>query len=199
MSNQESTYVDGELVLASSIDSRAFWLDVIDRTWRTYLQNLLVFLSAAVTVYDVSWPTALSSAGLAALVTVLMAVSTATAITSGNFWIDTADRAARTFAGTLVGAIPATGTLSDIDWPAVLAFALTTTLASVVTSLLTSNLGPAKGVPSRAPVHTEVIEGVVERQAQAIQVHTANIGDLSIDEALAKAAKRAQHRRGGRL
>lgn len=135
-----------------SISQRAFWLDLADRTVKTFIQNVLVFLGAGVVITDVSWTTVLGSAGLAALVSFLLALASATALTSGNWLIDAGDRAARTFAGTLVGAIPATGGLADIDWKAALTIASTAAIVSVLTSALTVNLGASKGLPSTAPV-----------------------------------------------
>ncbi|NKV95325.1 hypothetical protein GS938_20055 [Rhodococcus hoagii] len=152
-----SNTVGVEVVGAHSIDSRAFWLDLTDRTVRTFLQNVLVFLSVGTTILEVSWTTALSSAALAALVSFLLALSTATAISSGNFLIDLADRVGRTFVGALVGAIPATGTLADIDWQAALSIAATTAVVSAITSILSTNLGSAKGLPSLAPIQPDVI------------------------------------------
>jgi len=142
-----------ELVGTHSIDTKAFWLDLLDRTGKTFLQTVLVFLGAGATIVSVSWTTALSSAALAALVSLLIALSTSTAITSGNFAIDLADRVGRTFVSALVGAIPATGTLSDIDWRDALTLAATAALVSMLTSLASSNLGSATGLPSLAPVH----------------------------------------------
>lgn len=153
MANSNASITVGvEVVGVHAIDSRAFWLDLTDRTVRTFLQNVLVFLSVGTTILEVSWTTALSSASLAALVSFLLALSTATAISSGNFLIDLADRVGRTFVGALAGAIPATGTLSDIDWKAALSVAATTALVSAITSVLAINLGAAKGLPSLAPV-----------------------------------------------
>ncbi|ORI13625.1 hypothetical protein BJI47_22500 [Rhodococcus sp. 1168] len=73
-------------------------------------------------------------------------------MTSGNFLIDLADRAARTFAGTLVAAIPATGGFGDVDWLNSATIAGTAALVSVLTSLATVNVGAAKGLPTTAPV-----------------------------------------------
>ncbi|EKT83033.1 holin class IV [Rhodococcus phage Mbo4] len=141
-----------------SLDSRAFWLDALDRAGRSFLQNVLVFFGAGVTITSVSWTTLLGAAALAALVSLILAVSTATAVTSGNFLVDLADRAVRTGAGSLAAAIPVTGSITAIDWPTSLTIAGTTVLLSVVTSLLTENWGPAKGLPTLAPVDGEVIE-----------------------------------------
>ena len=146
-----------ELVGANSIDSKAFWLDLLDRTGKTFIQTLLIFLAGGATIASVSWTTAMSSAALAALVSFLIALSTSTALTSGNFVIDLADRVGRTFVSALVGAIPATGTVSDINWRDALTLAATAALVSALTSLASSNFGSTKGLPSLAPVKPELI------------------------------------------
>lgn len=155
-----------ELVGTNSIDSKAFWLDLLDRTGKTFIQTLLIFLAGGATIVSVSWTTALSSAALAALVSFLIALSTSTALTSGNFLIDTADRVGRTFVSALVGAIPATGTLSDINWRDALTLAATAALVSVLTSLASSNFGPTKGLPSLAPVKPELI--ALDSESEAV-------------------------------
>lgn len=146
-----------DLVGARTIDTKAFWLDLLDRTGKTFIQTLLIFLSAGTAFSSISWSSALSSAALAALVSFLIGLSTSTAITSGNFVIDLADRVGRTFVGALVGAIPATGTLADIDWRAALSLAATAALASVLTSVVSSRFGSFKGLPSLAPVRPALI------------------------------------------
>ncbi|MDV8066379.1 holin [Rhodococcus sp. IEGM 1366] len=158
MAESDNTITVGvELVGAHSILAKAFWLDLLDRTGKTFIQTLVIFLAGGATLVSVSWTSALSSAALAALVSLLIALSTSTAITSGNFLIDLADRVGRTFISALVGAIPATGTLSDIDWRAALTLAATAALVSVLTSLASSNFGATKGLPSLAPVQPELI------------------------------------------
>lgn len=173
------TFVD-----AHSIDSKAFWLDVLDRTGKTFIQSLLIFLAAGATIASVSWPTALSSAALAALVSFLIALSTATALTSGNFLIDLADRVGRTFVGTLVGAIPATGTLSDVNWRDALTLAATAAFVSALTSLASINLGASTGLPSLAPVQFDAIplddtdeSGAVADPAPAVPAAGALVDD----------------------
>lgn len=158
MADSNGTLTVGvELVGTHSIDMKAFWLDLLDRTGKTFLQTVLVFLGAGATIASVAWTTALSSAALAAFVSFLIALSTSTAITSGNFAIDLADRVGRTFVSALVGAIPATGTLSDINWHDALTLAATAALISVLTSLASSNFGSTKGLPSLAPVQPALI------------------------------------------
>lgn len=140
-----------------TVDTKAYWLDLLDRTGKTFVQTLLIFLGAGATIASVSWATALSSAALAAFVSFLIALSTSTALTSGNFAIDLADRVGRTFVSALVGAIPATGTLADVNWNDALTLAATAALVSVLTSLASSNFGPTKGLPSLAPVQPELV------------------------------------------
>lgn len=135
-----------------ALGSKAFFLDLADRVVKTFAQNLLLFFVGSATLLSVSWPQVLGSAALAALVTVLIAVTTASAITSGNPLVDILDRAGRTFAGTLVGAIPAVGGLLDVDWNSALILAATAALVSVLTSVGTLNLGATKGLPTTAPV-----------------------------------------------
>ena len=166
MAESENAITVGvELVGANSIDSKAFWLDLLDRTGKTFIQTLLIFLAGGATIASVSWITAISSAALAALVSFLIALSTSTALSSGNFVIDLVDRVGRTFVSALVGAIPATGTLSDINWRDALTLAATAALVSALTSLMSSNFGSAKGLPSLAPVRPDLIaiEGVADQ------------------------------------
>lgn len=177
MAESENTITVGvELVGTNSIDSKAFWLDLLDRTGKTFIQTLLIFLAGGATIVSVSWITALSSAVLAALVSFLIALSTSTALTSGNFLIDLADRVGRTFVSALVGAIPATGTLSDINWRDALTLAATAALVSALTSLLSSNFGSTKGLPSLAPVRPDLIaiEGAADQMIDT-EVSSPNV------------------------
>ena len=185
-----------ELVGTRSIDTKAFWLDVLDRTGKTFVQTVLVFLAGGATIASVSWTTAMSSAALAALVSFLIALSTSTALTSGNFLIDLLDRVGRTFVSALVGAIPATGTLSDINWRDALSLAATAALVSVLTSLASSNFGSTKGLPSLAPLHPDVI--VIDEEespsSSALAAEATTRG-LAGSEAQQLRAELGRHRR----
>ena len=172
-----------------TVDTKSFWLDLLDRTIKTFIQTLLIFLGAGATIASVSWTTALSSAALAALVSFLIALSTSTALTSGNFLIDTADRVGRTFVSALVGAIPATGTLSDINWRDALTLAATAALISVLTSLASSNFGPTKGLPSLAPVKPAV-DAVINGDVEEIEDT-----EIDADPFLANDSPAGEHRR----
>ncbi|MBW0294066.1 hypothetical protein ATN37_25735 [Rhodococcus sp. MH15] len=185
-----------ELVGTRSIDTKAFWLDVLDRTGKTFVQTVLVFLAGGATIASVSWTTAMSSAALAALVSFLFALSTSTALTSGNFLIDLLDRVGRTFVSALVGAIPATGTLSDINWRYALTLAATAALVSVLTSLASSNFGSTKGLPSLAPLHPDVIVIDEEESPSSSSLAAeATARGLAGSEANRVRAVEARHRR----
>ncbi|MDI9901297.1 holin [Rhodococcus sp. IEGM 1409] len=181
--------VGAEIVGVRTINSKAFWLDLLDRTGKTFIQTLLIFLAGGATIASVSWTTAMSSAALAALVSFLIALSTSTALTSGNFVIDLADRVGRTFVSALVGAIPATGTLSDINWRDALTLAATAALVSALTSIASSNFGSTKGLPSLAPVKPEpiAIDGTPE-QVTDTEIPSGNVAYDAEDTA-------GQHRR----
>lgn len=187
-----ATTVGVELNGAYTVDTKSFWLDLLDRTIKTFIQTLLIFLGAGATIASVPWTTALSSAALAALVSFLIALSTSTALTSGNFLIDTADRVGRTFVSALVGAVPTTGTLSDINWRDALTLAATAALISALTSLASSNFGPTKGLPSLAPVKPAVdafIDGDVE------EVEEVEDAEIDADPFLANDSPAGEHRR----
>lgn len=192
MADSNGTLTVGvELVGTHAIDTKAFWLDLLDRTGKTFLQTVLVFLGAGATIASVAWTTALSSAALAAFVSFLIALSTSTALTSGNFAIDLADRVGRTFVSALVGAIPATGTLSDINWHDALTLATTAALVSVLTSLASSNFGSTKGLPSLAPVRPAII-AIDETDDEVLPAMPASAGLIASAFAfdLAEAADR---------
>lgn len=190
MTEPESTVTVGvQLVGTNTIDSRAFWLDLLDRSGKTFVQTLLIFVGAGATIVSVSWTTALSSAALATLVSFLIALSTSTALTSGNFVIDLADRVGRTFVSALVGAIPATGTLSDVNWRDALTLAATAALISVLTSLASSNFGPTKGLPSLAPVKPAV-DAVINGDVEEIEDT-----EIDADPFLANDSPAGEHRR----
>ena len=63
------------------------------------------------------------------------------------FWIDAADRAARTFAQALLATITIGDAVYSVDWHAGLGIAVTATIASVLTSIATSKVG-ASGTPA---------------------------------------------------
>ena len=66
---------------------------------------------------------------------------------SHTFWIETGERAVKTFAQALVALFVAGVTVLTIDWQDALAVAATAALVSVLTSIGSSRFGE-KGTPS---------------------------------------------------
>ncbi|OZE98070.1 holin [Rhodococcoides fascians] len=177
MPDSETTVTVHAEVGSISIDTRAFWLDLLDRGVKTFLQNVLVFLGAGATLVSVAWPAALSAAGLATLVSVLLAFVASTQLTSGNFLIDLGDRVARTFAGSLVAAIPATGGFADVAWKDALTIAATAAVISALTSLASFNIGATKGLPSTAPVALPVVVDVEPETVTDTEYNAGTLGE----------------------
>lgn len=67
-----------------------------------------------------------------------------------QFWKETAERAVKTFAQTLVALLTVSGPLDvvSVDWKASLSIAVGAGLVSVLTSLASSKVGPDEGSPS---------------------------------------------------
>lgn len=143
------------------VDTKAFWLDLLDRAVKTFLQNIALFLAAgtsAVSIASVAWGDAVLGAAFATLITVILAFAFSNELTSGNWVIDTLDRAGRTFAATVAGAIPAVmpaGGFAAIDWADVLGLAASAAVLSLITSVLTTRLGDVKTLPTTAPVQRQ--------------------------------------------
>ncbi|MDO4630886.1 MAG: holin [Corynebacterium sp.] len=57
------------------------------------------------------------------------------------FWLDTADRAIRTFAQALLATVTVGDAIYQVDWQAGLGIAATAAVASVLTSISTSKVG----------------------------------------------------------
>lgn len=78
----------------SSIWSAAFWTATAERAIRTFAQSLAAVLVAGATnLFDVDWPAALATAGLATLLAVLTAVAASGAGRPGPGITETTDRA----------------------------------------------------------------------------------------------------------
>lgn len=60
---------------------------------------------------------------------------------SKQFWLDTSERAVRTFAQALLGVFIAGVTILTVDWIDALAIAATATLVSILTSIAASGTG----------------------------------------------------------
>ncbi|QFG08084.1 holin [Gordonia phage PCoral7] len=130
----------------------AFVEDVAERAVKTFTQTLALFLVAGVSIVSVAWSTALQSAALATLATVLLALVDSRLV-SANPFVEALIRAGRTFIATVVGAVPVVVsadqavTFADVNWTQVAGFAATAALISLVTSIASLPIGP-KGTPS---------------------------------------------------
>lgn len=130
----------------------AFIEDVAERAAKTFVQNLALFLVAGVSVLSVAWGTALQSAALATLSTVLLALVD-DRLVAANPYVEALIRAGRTFIATVVGSIPVVVsadqavTFADVNWPQVAGLAGTAALISLATSIASLPIGPT-GTPS---------------------------------------------------
>ncbi|MFE3325854.1 holin [Streptomyces sp. NPDC059176] len=78
----------------TSIGSAVFWTATAERAVRTFAQSLAAVLAAGATdLFDVDWPAALATAGLATLLAVLTAVAASGAGRPGPGITETTDRA----------------------------------------------------------------------------------------------------------
>lgn len=77
-----------------------------------------------------------------------------------SFWLDTAERAAKTFAQVLLAVFAISGvTVLNADWPTALATAGTAVLASFLTSILSA--AKSSAVDGEEPVKTaSLVSGV---------------------------------------
>lgn len=72
--------------------------------------------------------------------------------TTKDFWLQTLERAIKTFCQTVLGAVGVTAVaIQEIPWTVVLATAATTTVLSVLTSIASSGIGD-RNTPSVVPV-----------------------------------------------
>ena len=120
-------------------------LRALDRTWRTFLQTLLGYLTVAGGLGAVDWPTGLSAALLAALAALLLGLSDLPTA-PGSTFADIAGRLLRTFCQTAAGFVTTATLISDVPLGAMLSASTLAALASVVTSIVTLPIGP-KGTP----------------------------------------------------
>ncbi|AMS03100.1 holin [Gordonia phage Obliviate] len=126
--------------------------DVTERAAKTFTQTLLLFLVAGVSVVSVAWGTAIQSAALATLATVLLALVDSRLVAE-NPYVEALIRTGRTFIATVVGSIPVVTsadqavTFADVNWTQVAGFAGTAALISLLTSIASLPIGP-KGTPS---------------------------------------------------
>lgn len=132
----------------ATITSKAFWEQTIDRSVKTALQSLAVFLGGGTGLLGIDWTQALTATGVTVLITVIMAASSAKLYEVESFSVDLLQRAARTFVATATGAVVALESFDGIDWNNILSAAGSATLLSLITSYLSRNVG----VPGTASV-----------------------------------------------
>lgn len=149
-----STEIVGNVAAGTPVTVAGVFADLADKGLKTFTQTLLVFLGAGATVsvLDVPWTAALQGAGIATIATLLIAL-VQTSWQSGNPYVEMLARAARTFAASLVGAIPVVDgthaiTFADVPWGQAAGIAATLAVVSLLTSLASLNLGAVKGTPS---------------------------------------------------
>ena len=133
-------------------DFRLVLADVAEKAAKTAAQTLLLFLAAGVSVTQVPWSAALQGTAIAVIGTVVLALAQ-TAWSSGNPYVETLARAARTFLASLAGALPVVDashawTFADVAWGQAAGIAGTAALVSLLTSLASLRIGPDKASPS---------------------------------------------------
>lgn len=117
----------------------------LDRTWRTFLQVFLGYLTVATGVGGVHWTAAASAAGLAAVVALLQGLADLPT-TPGNAVTDILGRMLRTVTQTALGSIGTATLITDLPWQAMLSASAMAAILSLGTSILTLGVGP-KGTP----------------------------------------------------
>ena len=120
-------------------------LRVLDRAARTALQVLAGYLATAYTLGGVDGGTAVSAAVFAVIVAVMQGMVDLPPLQLG--WAgDVLGRAIRTFAQTAAGSLVGATLVTEVPWQAVLSASLLAAVASIVTSIATTPIGP-KGTP----------------------------------------------------
>ena len=152
--NDQGEVLVGEVISAggSPITVQGVIADLAERAVKTAAQTLLLFLAAGASVMSVPWSAALQGTAIAVIGTVVLALAQSS-WSSGNPYVETLARAARTFLVTLGGAIPVvdashTYAFTDVNWGQAAGIAGTAALVSLLTSLASLRIGPDKASPS---------------------------------------------------
>lgn len=140
-----------------AVNQRQFWLSVCEKTVKTAAQSLLTFMAGGVGLLGISWTDALLTAGLITLGTFALQVSTARVVETGNFWLDTIQRAGKTFLASIAGLWLASSTLLEVDWVQTVSLAGGTALMSLLTSIVSRDIGEVKDSPSIVKEPTTVV------------------------------------------
>lgn len=132
----------------ATITSKAFVEQTVDRSVKTALQALTVFLGGGTGLLGIDWKQALTAVGTTVVITVIMSLTSARLYEVESFSVDLLQRAARTFVATAVGAVVALESFDSIDWQEIWSLAGSATLLSLITSYLSRSVG----VPGTASV-----------------------------------------------
>lgn len=113
---------------------------VLDRALRTALQTLAAYLSAAQLLNQVDWRAAALATGFAVVLSLLTSLIGSPSF--GEAWaFQVLERAAKTFAQTLLTFIGVATMFDQVDWKTGLSAAALAALYSVVTSAMTTRAG----------------------------------------------------------
>lgn len=117
------------------INSGTFWSNLTERSVKTFLQVFLVALIGVGTFSEFNLTAAISAAVLATLVSIALAVVGSDLPATGNFWIDSGERAGKTFLGSLASYLAVYSGFLDVPWSDVLWLSLVAAATSLITSL----------------------------------------------------------------
>lgn len=134
--------------IEANLTSKAFYEQVIDRSVKTALQSLAVFLGGGTGLIGIDWKQALIAVGTTVAITIAMSLSASKPWETESFAVDLLQRAARTFIAHAVGALVALESFENIDWANIWSLAGSATLLSLITSYLSRNVG----IPGTASV-----------------------------------------------
>lgn len=123
------------------ITEKAFWSQTIDRTIKTAIQALIVFFAGGVAIAQVNWGSALTSVGVTVVITLVLSLASARLYEVESFYIDLAQRSARTFFATFGGALAGLATYDHVNWKELLSLSLAGVLLSVGTSFASKGIG----------------------------------------------------------
>lgn len=130
----------------------------LDRALRTALQTLAAYLSAAKLINEVAWVPALLAVAFAVILSALTSLVGAPSF--GHRWeFQVAERAVKTFAQSLLAFVGAATLFAQVDWKTAFSTALLAAVYSVVTSVMTTRMGP---VAAAGQVDVSVPPGVAD-------------------------------------
>lgn len=129
-----------------------FWGMVFEKTIKTFAQTLLPFFAAGVGLFGMDWATILGAVGITTLGTFVLNVASSQVVLTDNFWIDSFQRAMKTFLVALAGLWLASNSIADVNWVETFSMATATGVLSLLTSIASRDSGEEKDNPSIVPV-----------------------------------------------